>query len=124
MDVAESTSYAGKANISTRKADFITSDGRYYSPETKRYVDAGAPETALANATTIYGLNLQNSTLTNPVNEIYNGYTNKHTDRIDLRPSQIDKVAVLFKTKIFAWYNNLHWGWKVGIANGIYYPED
>ena len=67
VDVADFNPIRWKSQYFDTESGFYYIGGRYYSPETKRYVDAGAPETALANATTIYGLNLQNSTLTNPV---------------------------------------------------------
>ena len=50
-------------------------DGRYYSPLMKQYISAANPETALANAAVVYGLNLYLLSLTNPVGMVYNGYT-------------------------------------------------
>ena len=50
-------------------------DGRYYSPETRQYLSAANPETAMANASTIYGLNLYLLCLTNPVGLMYNWHT-------------------------------------------------
>mgnify|MGYP000048933417 FL=1 len=118
VDVAEFNPIRWKSQYFDAESGFYYIDGRYYSPETKRYVDAGAPETALANATTIYGLNLQNSTLTNPVNEIYNGYTINTQTELTYDPPKLTKWQCSLR-QIFAWYNNLHWGWKVGIGTAF-----
>ncbi len=98
-----------KSQYFDTESGFYYIDGRYYSPETKRYVDAGAPETALANATTLYGLNPQNSTLTNPVNEIYNGYTINTQTELTYDPPKLTKWQAFWQ---ITWKN--FWGSKVG----------
>ena len=118
VDVADFNPIRWKSQYFDTESGFYYIGGRYYSPETKRYVDAGAPETAFANATTIYGLNLQNSTLTNPLGVIYNDYTIKTQTELTYDPPKLTKWQS-FLRQIFTWYNNLHWGWKVGIGTAF-----
>ena len=93
VDVAEFNPIRWKSQYYDTESGLYYINGRYYSPETKRYVDSGNPETALANAATIYGLNLQNSTLTNPVNELYNEYTIAAVTPIALDITEINVAA-------------------------------
>ena len=80
--VVKDTDGIGTLNPIRWKSQYYDSDSgfyyinnRFYSATTKQFLDGGSPETALANATTIYGLNPHNSTLTNPLSEVYNEYT-------------------------------------------------
>ena len=80
--VVKDTRGIGTLNPIRWKSQYYDSDSgfyyinnRFYSAATKQFLDGGSPETALANATTIYGLNPHNSTLTNPLSEAYNEYT-------------------------------------------------
>ena len=80
--VVKDTNGIGTLNPIRWKSQYYDSDSgfyyinnRFYSATTKQFLDGGSPETALANATTIYGLNPHNSTLTNPLSEVYNEYT-------------------------------------------------
>ncbi len=109
VDVADFNPIRWKSQYFDTESGFYYIDGRYYSPETKRYVDAGAPETALANATTIYGLNLQNSTLTNPLGVIYNYYTIKTQTELTYDPPKLTKWQAFWQ---ITWKN--FWGSKVG----------
>ena len=109
VDVAEFNPIRWKSQYFDAESGFYYIGGRYYSPETKRYVDAGAPETALANATTIYGLNLQNSTLTNPLGVIYNNYTIKTQTELTYDPPKLTKWQAFWQ---ITWKN--FWGSKVG----------
>ena len=115
VDVAEFNPIRWKSQYYDTESGLYYINGRYYSPETKRYVDSGNPETALANAATIYGLNLQNSTLTNPVNELYNEYTIETQTALTYAPPELNKWQA-FWNKAIKWFNNLHWGWKIGIG--------
>lgn len=109
VDVADFNPIRWKSQYFDAESGFYYIGGRYYSPETKRYVDAGAPETALANATTIYGLNLQNSTLTNPLGVIYNDYTIKAQTELTFDPPKLTKWQAFWQ---ITWKN--FWGSKVG----------
>ena len=64
-----------KSQYFDTESGFYYMNGRYYSPTTKQYLSAANVETTLANALTLYGLNLYLLCLTNPVSLGYNGYT-------------------------------------------------
>ena len=64
-----------KSQYYDTESGFYYIDGRYYSPEIRRYISAENPERAMTNAGTLYGLNLYLLCLTNPVGMVYNGYT-------------------------------------------------
>ena len=98
--VVKDTNGIGTLNPVRWKSQYYDSDSgfyyinnRFYSATTKQFLDGGSPETALANAATIYGLNLQNSTLTNPVNELYNEYTIAAVTPIALDITEINVAA-------------------------------
>ena len=98
--VVKDTNGIGTLNPVRWKSQYYDSDSgfyyinnRFYSAATKQFLDGGSPETALANAATIYGLNLQNSTLTNPVNELYNEYTIAAVTPIALDITEINVAA-------------------------------
>ena len=99
VDVAEFNPIRWKSQYYDTESGLYYINGRYYSPETKRYVDSGNPETALANAATIYGLNLQNSTLTNPVNELYNEYTIETQTALTYDPPKLTKWQAFWRSK-------------------------
>ena len=98
VDVAEFNPIRWKSQYYDTESGLYYINGRYYSPETKRYVDSGNPETALANAATIYGLNLQNSTLTNPVNELYNEYTIETQTALTYAPPELNKWQAFWRS--------------------------
>ena len=98
VDVAEFNPIRWKSQYYDTESGLYYINGRYYSPETKRYVDSGNPETALANAATIYGLNLQNSTLTNPVNELYNEYTIETQTALTYAPPELTKWQAFWRS--------------------------
>ena len=98
VDVAEFNPIRWKSQYYDTESGLYYINGRYYSPETKRYVDSGNPETALANAATIYGLNLQNSTLTNPVNELYNEYTIETQTALTYDPPKLTKWQAFWRS--------------------------
>ena len=64
-------------------------DGRYYSPEIRRYISAENPERAMTNAGTLYGLNLYLLCLTNPVGMVYNGYTIETNAEMSYEPDEL-----------------------------------
>lgn len=55
--------------------------GRYYSPETKQFLNSANPETILTNASTIYELNLYSYVNNNPVAIKYNVSTSSDISR-------------------------------------------
>jgi len=104
-NVVKDTRGIGTLNPIRWKSQYYDSDSgfyyinnRFYSTETKQFLDGGSPETALANATTIYGLNLQNSTLTNPVNELYNEYTIETQTALTYDPPKLTKWQAFWRS--------------------------
>ena len=120
--VVKDTRGIGTLNPIRWKSQYYDSDSgfyyinnRFYSTATKQFLDGGSPETALANATTIYGLNPHNSTLTNPLSEVYNEYTIETETELVYDAPELSKWQY-FWNNATKWFNNLHWGWKVGIG--------
>lgn len=73
------------------ESGFYYIDGRYYSPEMKQYINSKHPEIVLTNASTIYGLNLQSFTLTNPLDVSPNSYTIQPVSEIVYDPPTLSK---------------------------------
>ena len=103
--VVKDTRGIGTLNPIRWKSQYYDSDNgfyyinnRFYSAATKQFLDGGSPETALANAATIYGLNLQNSTLTNPVNELYNEYTIETQTALTYDPPKLTKWQAFWRS--------------------------
>lgn len=90
-------------------SEFYYINNRFYSATTKQFLDGGSPETALANATTIYGLNPHNSTLTNPLSEVYNEYTIETATELAFDPPELTK-----------WQSYWRSGWGKGLATALF----
>ena len=115
-----------KSRYYDRESGLYYIDGRYYSPLMKQYISAANPETALSNAAVVYGLNLYLLSLTNPVWLLYNEYTIEPTIALVYDPERLSgwelfiRQCSAFWKKVGDWYNNLHWGWKIGIGAGLF----
>jgi len=114
--VVKDTNGIGTLNPVRWKSQYYDSDSgfyyinnRFYSTATKQFLDGGSPETALANATTIYGLNLHNSTLTNPLSEAYNEYTIETATELAFDPPELTK-----------WQSYWRSGWGKGLATALF----
>ena len=110
VDVADFNPIRWKSQYFDAESGFYYIGGRYYSPETKRYVDAGAPETALANALTIYDINPYNLCLTNPLSVIYNNYTIKTQTELTYDPPKLTKWQAFWRSS-----------WGKGIAAVLFF---
>ena len=78
-----------KSQYYDTESGFYYIDGRYYSPEIRRYISAENPERAMTNAGTLYGLNLYLLCLTNPVGMVYNGYTIETNAEMSYEPDEL-----------------------------------
>ena len=114
--VVKDTDGIGTLNPIRWKSQYYDSDSafyyinnRFYSAATKQFLDGGSPETALANATTIYGLNPHNSTLTNPLSEAYNEYTIETATELAFDPPELTK-----------WQSYWRSGWGKGLATALF----
>ena len=114
--VVKDTNGIGTLNPIRWKSQYYDSDSgfyyinnRFYSATTKQFLDGGSPETALANATTIYGLNPHNSTLTNPLSEAYNEYTIETATELAFDPPELTK-----------WQSYWRSGWGKGLATALF----
>ena len=114
--IIKDTDGIGALNPIRWKSQYYDSDSgfyyinnRFYSTETKQFLDGGSPETALANATTIYGLNPHNSTLTNPLSEAYNEYTIETATELAFDPPELTK-----------WQSYWRSGWGKGLATALF----
>ena len=114
--VVKDTNGIGTLNPVRWKSQYYDSDSgfyyinnRFYSATTKQFLDGGSPETALANATTIYGLNPHNSTLTNPLSEVYNEYTIETATELAFDPPELTK-----------WQSYWRSGWGKGLATALF----
>ena len=114
--VVKDTRGIGTLNPIRWKSQYYDSDSgfyyinnRFYSATTKQFLDGGSPETALANATTIYGLNPHNSTLTNPLSEAYNEYTIETATELAFDPPELTK-----------WQSYWRSGWGKGLATALF----
>ena len=115
-NVVKDTRGIGTLNPIRWKSQYYDSDSgfyyinnRFYSATTKQFLDGGSPETALANATTIYGLNPHNSTLTNPLSEAYNEYTIETATELAFDPPELTK-----------WQSYWRSGWGKGLATALF----
>ena len=114
--VVKDTDGIGTLNPIRWKSQYYDSDSgfyyinnRFYSATTKQFLDGGSPETALANATTIYGLNPHNSTLTNPLSEVYNEYTIETETELVYDAPELNKWQYFWNV---SWKR--FWGSKLG----------
>jgi len=114
---------------------YLVGGNRYYSPVVRQCL---SPDNSNLDVTEIYGLNPYIITLTNPVNMIYTGYTIETAIPLAFDPPEMTRwqrfwepIGQAFNSfgnwfggtrvgrainSFFNWWNDLHWGWQLGIG--------
>ena len=96
-----------KSQYYDTESGFYYIDGRYYSPEIRRYISAENPERAMTNAGTLYGLNLYLLCLTNPVGMVYNGYTIETNAEMSYEPDELTDWQNFLRTCKEFWKSSI-----------------